>query len=240
VKIFAMKSLTRKKTLGLTALAISVVYKIGEHVEMTKPLLEWLNKRMGTETIIELLLSGLLVYFILSHGEKNHVEIVPAPKLVSRATLNDLDEETIESLMEGWSDAKRAGTQAGILWRFGADARSLVDALERTWQHWNDAGEHLVHPLDVRIDRPDHSNKAFDDLVTERRDFMVLYAYHLSHLRAEFPGFSSDIAQGEYPSDREYIEILRGLRLHVEVLEGTAENIWKSEEFDESLRPRQP
>jgi hypothetical protein len=156
---------------------------------------------------------------------------------ISKASLDDLDDETVESLMGGWNAAKRAGMQAGMLWRFGAEARTLVDELEKVWHRWNYAKECLVHPLDGSMDHPDFANI---DLVNERRDFMARYTSHLGNLHAEFPGFLSDIAQLEYPSKREYVDVLSRLRTHAESLEQRAERLWNSESPDESLRPKQP
>jgi hypothetical protein len=139
-------------------------------------------------------------------------------------------DELLKVIDDAVQDAKRAGGQAGILWNLAARATELTQRLEETWHDWNTAGEHLVHPLDARLDKlKDPSSDEAWRLLNGRRDFMVLYAAHFSHLRAEFPGFLSMLVQNGYPSDKKYSEVLNSLRDHTARLEEKAQDIWDTE-----------
>ena len=102
-----------------------------------------------------------------------------------------------------FEDVKGAGAQAAMLWLFAAWAKDLILKLEETWDHWNYAGEKLIHPLDARIDKLDFSKDDVNQLVNERRDFMLEYVIHFRRIKTDFPGFSSPVTMGEYPSDLE-------------------------------------
>jgi hypothetical protein len=108
--------------------------------------------------------------------------------------------------------------------------------LEEAWNHWNDVGERLIHPLDARLDSlKDHFTDYAQRLLDERRHFMVLYSFHLSRLRLDFPGFRSAVTQNGYPSDTEYVRVLNSLREHSQALDERGQKIWDSELPDEDL-----
>src|SRR5580658_3568372 len=89
-------------------------------------------------------------------------------------------------------ESKRAGGQSWVLWTYAAQARDIVDFLERLWHHWNNAGEKLIHPLNGDLDKVDYLKA---NLASERRDFMVMYMSHLMRLTTDLPGFASDIVE---------------------------------------------
>jgi hypothetical protein len=60
---------TKKWFTGFVAV-ISVTYKLAEHMEFMRPVVTWLDKRFGGDTLIELLLSALVVYLLVTHGER--------------------------------------------------------------------------------------------------------------------------------------------------------------------------
>jgi hypothetical protein len=105
------------------------------------------------------------------------------------------DEKIKKIIDEVADDAKRAGAQAAMLWIFSGWAKDLIQRLEETWDHWNYEGQHLIHPLDARLDNLDFSKDSVVKLSNERRDFMVEYAAHLRRLRVDLSGFSSSLTQ---------------------------------------------
>jgi len=119
---------------------------------------------------------------------------------------------------------QRAGHTALLLY-FLARATDLLRDLEALWHQWDDAGEKLIHPLDGRIDQLKGDNW---DLVSKKRDFMVLYSHHLMTLKVEFPNFSSAAISGGYPSQREYSQVRYDLIQHMEELKVTADNAWNT------------
>jgi len=140
--------------------------------------------------------------------------------------------EFLKVIDEVVDDSKKAGAQAGILWLLAAQAKDAIHLLEKTWHHWNNSGERLIHPLDARIDKPDFTK---GDLISERRDFMAIYLSHLMRLSTDIPGFTSDVTSYGFPSDREYLEVLNALRSHAEKLDSEADKIWQSESPNDSL-----
>jgi hypothetical protein len=137
-----------------------------------------------------------------------------------------------------FEDVKGAGAQAAMLWTFAGWSRDLIQILEEVWDHWNYAGENLIHPLDARIDKLDFSKDKAHQLSSERRDFMVEYVAHRRRIRADFPGFLSFVTTSAYPSDIEYRRVLNGLRSHAEKLEEEADKLWKAESPNPSLHER--
>lgn len=93
--------------------------------------------------------AGILMY-VLSLTRR----IRPAKKQTNVASALDAAEQVIGEAVD---DAKRAGAQAGMLWILAASADELIQLLEQTWHHWNNAGERLIHPLDARLDNLDFS-----------------------------------------------------------------------------------
>jgi hypothetical protein len=151
------------------------------------------------------------------------------PEPIARDVAEKIVGESVE-------DAKRAGGQAAMLWNFAATAKQLTQMLEEAWNHWNDVGERLIHPLDARLDSlKDHFTDYAQRLLDERRHFMVLYSFHLSRLRLDFPGFRSAVTQNGYPSDTEYVRVLNSLREHSQALDERGQKIWDSELPDEDL-----
>lgn len=63
--------MSRTKSLFTGAVvAVSVIYKFTEHMAYMKPIVTWLNGKIGGDTLIELLLAALVVYLLVSQGEK--------------------------------------------------------------------------------------------------------------------------------------------------------------------------
>lgn len=117
--------------------------------------------------------------------------------------------------------------RAAMLWFIQARATELENRLEEVWHHWNYAGERLVHPLDITIDKlKDYSADAATKLINEHREFLVLYANHLSSLKAEFPEFTSPIVEAGYPANCEYHVALANMKAHIEKLGEEAQRIW--------------
>jgi hypothetical protein len=178
--------------------------------------------------------AGILMY-VLSFIR----HIRPAKKPKQGAVTIALDQAEQE-IGEAVDDAKRSGAQAGMLWMLAASAKDLIQMLEQTWHHWNNAGERLIHPLDARLDKLDFSKDGAASLANERRDFMVLYSAHLTRLQADLRGFSSDVTKNGYPNSREYVQVLNDLRAHAQKLDEEADRIWKAEKPEETLHQPQP
>lgn len=177
--------------------------------------------------VLMLTIAGAVWLYGRFHNQKiNHSSeddlVIPGPKV----------EQILGPIFE---DVKGAGAQAAMLWLFEVWSRDLIQKLEETWDHWNYAGENLIHPLNARLDKLDFSKDAAYQLANDRRDFMVEYAAHLRRITADFPGFSSFITTSGYPCDLEYRRVLNGLHSHAKKLEEYAERIWKSETPDSSL-----
>jgi hypothetical protein len=196
--------------------------------------MKWIVSHVGSLSqygwAIWLLLAGLLMYLFdfrrrlrLKHRKSEDDLVIPQSKI----------EQILGPIFE---DAKGAGAQAAMLWLFEAWSRDLIQRLEEAWDHWNYAGENLIHPLDARLDKLDFSKETAHQLTNDRRDFMVEYAAHLRRITADFPGFSSFVTTSGYPCDLEYRRVLNGLRSHSEKLEEYAERIWKSETPDSLLQ----
>jgi hypothetical protein len=62
-------SSAKKWLTGIVA-AISFVYMFTKNMQFMKPVVTWLDKRIGGDTLIELLLGSLVLYLLLTHGEK--------------------------------------------------------------------------------------------------------------------------------------------------------------------------
>ena len=117
-----------------------------------------------------------------------------------------------------------AKAQAALLWTFEAQATELLLALERLWHHWHNAGEVLLHPLDVNEAKSSEAG----DLQLELRDFKLTYGKHLQRIALDVPAFTSRALVEGYPSSREYIEVLYDLREHQEKLNSTALELYQS------------
>ncbi len=50
--------------------AVSVIYKFTEHMAYMKPIVTWLNGKIGGDTLIEILLGALVIYLLVSQGER--------------------------------------------------------------------------------------------------------------------------------------------------------------------------
>jgi hypothetical protein len=129
-----------------------------------------------------------------------------------------------EDAVEVQSLREYATAQAALLWTFEAQARELLLALERTWHHWHNAGEVLLRPLDVN----EAKGKNATDLQLELRDFKLTYGRHLQRLALDVKAFTSKALVENYPSSREYIEVLYDLREHREKLDETALELYRS------------
>ncbi len=122
---------------------------------------------------------------------------------------------------------KVEGARSILLSFFAARAGDLIGQLEALWHHWNNSGQRLIHPLDSRADKVEADLGVIMKLTDERRDFLVLYAHHLSTLKVEFPKFQSPAVAIGYPSACEYQEVLAALRAHQERLEAESAEVWK-------------
>ena len=110
-------------------------------------------------------------------------------------------------------DAAIAEGEAALFRHYSACSRELASSLEMVWDHRNSAGVALVHPL--RVD------EGVDCLRSEIEDFRVLYRNHLEWLAFEIPEFDSSLLP-PFPSDTEYRDVLRALRLHGKQLDEAA------------------
>jgi hypothetical protein len=137
---------------------------------------------------------------------------------------NVSDSETSE-IIRG---VKMEGARSILLSFFGARATDLQTQLEALWHHWNNEGERLIHPLDMRIDKLNsNSSDVFMKLINEHREFLVLYSHHINTLRVELPEFTSPVMTAGYPSDCEYHQAMTNLRAHAEKLKTESEEAWK-------------
>jgi hypothetical protein len=147
-------------------------------------------------------------------------------------------DELLKIIEDAAQEAKRAGSQATIMLFLSSRSEELTSRLEEAYHHWQYANQKLIHPLDIQLNKIVTENCSGDDiqrLRDEHRDFMVLYAAHLSALQSEIPGFTSEIAQGDYPSNKEYLLVLNDLRDHTRKLKETAQRIWDSESPEGAL-----
>jgi hypothetical protein len=240
----------RNWLLYLFFLLIGPLYGLIEHW-LYSTVLDWLKeskgpllfKSAGLWLIVHPLLWGVvlvpvtfcaiaIVTFIKSarHAERGQSKQDESAK--KEATLKIIDEAV--------QDAKRAGNQAALLWHYAACAKSLEQRLVEVWHHFIDAGESLVHPIGGKVEWKNWSMEKMK-LADERRDFMVLYMTHLEYLKEELPGFSSGTTEIGYPSDTEYVDVLRTLRDHIQKLEEYAQRIWDAESPSQSLiKVKQP
>ena len=103
--------------------------------------------------------------------------------------------------------------EAALFRHYSACSRKLASSLEMVWHHQNAAGVPLVLPLRV--------GGSANGLASEVEAFRVLYRNHLEWLAFEIPEFDSSIL-APFPSDREYLDVLRALRLHGKQLDEAA------------------
>lgn len=63
--------MSRTKSLFAGAVvAVSVIYKFTEHMAYMKPIIAWLNGKIGGDTLIEILLAALVIYLLVAQTEK--------------------------------------------------------------------------------------------------------------------------------------------------------------------------
>jgi hypothetical protein len=126
-------------------------------------------------------------------------------------------------------DVKQCAGQAFLYDHMEARAIELSIHLEELWHKWDNKGEKLIHPLNAALDKPKDSLSIDDtySLINARRDFMVLYAHHLSTMRAVFPDFTSRVMSSGYPSDDEYVQVKASLKEHSEKLGQISLERWK-------------
>jgi hypothetical protein len=110
-------------------------------------------------------------------------------------------------------DAAIGEGEAALFRHYSACSRRLASSLETVWQHQNAAGVALVHPLSA--------DRSANDLASEADAFRVLYSNHLEWLAFEIPEFDSSMLP-PFPSDAEYLDVLRALRLHGNQLDQAA------------------
>jgi len=67
-----------KKWLTAIVVGVSVNYRFIEHMDYMNPIVTWLNKRIGSDTLIETLLAALLIFVVLSDGENEATVTEPA------------------------------------------------------------------------------------------------------------------------------------------------------------------
>ena len=210
----------------MTSLLTSSAYGFFQHLR--KQPVDWIGLAI-------LFVLTLLASAVLLRQRRNERRSNPTLPVATKDTFV-WNQETREEVGKIVNAVKYAGGQAGICWIHSAGARDLEQMIEQAWHHWNDAGERLVHPLDARIDKlKDYLADYSDKLLTERRDFMVLYANHLSRVKVDLPGFSSRLMEMGYPSNKEYFEVFTCIREHAKKLEDTGNKIWENESPDESL-----
>jgi hypothetical protein len=129
----------------------------------------------------------------------------------------------IRGVFEVWTeDREIAVAEAALLWTFEAQALELLPQLEQVWHHWHNAGDVLLHPLNVNT----ATSSASVDLQMELRDFKLTYGNHLQRLALDVPRFTSKALIGSYPSNREYSEVLSDLREHARSLGATAQSVY--------------
>lgn len=66
-----------KSLLTGAVVAASVIYKFTEHMAYMKPIVNWLNGKIGGDTLIEILLGALVIYLLVSQGEKEALSSEP-------------------------------------------------------------------------------------------------------------------------------------------------------------------
>ena len=76
---------------------VSIAYKLVEHIEFMRPAVTWLDKKIGGDTLIELLLTALVFYLLFSHGEKEDTDTEPAQPL---AISNPVVSPTISPIID--------------------------------------------------------------------------------------------------------------------------------------------
>jgi hypothetical protein len=82
-------SLDKKLFTGILV-SLSVAYKLTENMAFMKPVVTWLNGKIGGDTLIELLLGALVVYLLLSQGEKEVTVTEPAGQSLSQNPVQTL------------------------------------------------------------------------------------------------------------------------------------------------------
>lgn len=113
-------------------------------------------------------------------------------------------------------DAAIAEGEATLFRHYSVCSRKLELSLEMVRHHWADTGQHLTHPL--------REDERGNGLVSEVEAFRVLYRNHLEWLAFEIPEFDSS-GLPPFPSDAEYLEVIRALRLHGKQLDEAATSI---------------
>lgn len=88
------------------------------------------------------------------------------------------------------TQVRLVGGDTATLWHFSSQAKDLIATLESTWHHWNNAGEVLVHPLDINLAKQPEHDKA-RQLLDQAREFQVLYGSHIGYVKARIPEFKS-------------------------------------------------
>lgn len=56
---------SRKKWIAGSLFVASALYKVAQGMQFMSPVVTWLNKRMGSDSVVELLLFGIIVYLFL-------------------------------------------------------------------------------------------------------------------------------------------------------------------------------
>jgi len=122
-----------------------------------------------------------------------------------------------EALMTGLTlrkrDAAIAEGEAAVFRHYSVCSRKLANLLEAVRDHQNTAGVVLVHPI--------RADGSANGLASEVEAFRVLYRNHLEWLAFEIPEFDSSMLP-PVPSDAEYLDVLRALRLHGKQLDEAA------------------
>jgi len=183
-------------------------------------LLEW--RKQGSNymllvgnVVVTVMLWGILIAciirFWIDANRAKKVEITAASKM--------------EELLSLMGKMKQAGGQAALLFCFAGWADDLAKILEQVWHHWNNAGEKFVCPFG-KLDVQGRSAQTIE-LLDERKDFVVLYSYHVGRLKFEVPDFSSPLLRSDQ-SDREYAMVLAALREHAALLRKAASNVRQS------------
>jgi hypothetical protein len=95
-------SSTKKWFTGIVAV-VSVVYKVTEKMEYMRPIVSWLDKRIGGDTLIEILLGALVLYLLVSHGEKDDSTSQPIPQ----ASLTQSPVQTVSPTISPIIDASQ-------------------------------------------------------------------------------------------------------------------------------------
>jgi hypothetical protein len=117
-------------------------------------------------------------------------------------------------------------SEATRLHHYADVADTLNERLETLWHHWDGSGFKLVRPdlsSENQIDFGRDWNRA-QSCSNELIHFAILYNHYVETVRSRFPQFCIHIV----PSDREYLEVRRGLKDHAEYLRVEAENLLSS------------